>query len=72
MKTYHLGEATVQSVVVSDDWSFMVHFGRAAYCKTDKILSESLRTQAQPIVDQLNSGNLTEESARKQLKKIYM
>lgn len=50
---------------------FMEYFGRAEYDREKPILSESLRTQGQTICDDLNSGAIDEEEARRRLARIY-
>ena len=66
---YAICEGYVQCFVASD--SFMHHFGRAEYDRNRPVLSESLREQAQPIVDRLNDGSMSHEEAKAMLDKIH-
>lgn len=75
---YILTRGTVQPVVYkmsedgdTDTTFFMYHFGRAEYDRTKPIISESIRKQAQPIIDKLNSGELDEKEAINLLDRIY-
>jgi hypothetical protein len=72
MAKYWLGEGTVQPVLVEQDYGIVCHFGRAEYLRELPVLSDSIKKQAQPIVDQLNSGEITEAKAVTKLKKIYL
>jgi polyhydroxyalkanoate synthesis regulator phasin len=49
----------------------MYHFGRCQYDTAKNIISESIKSQAAPIVDKLNSGEMTEDEAKKALDKIW-
>jgi len=72
---YYLTAGTVQPSVVRigdiEHRLFSHHFGRAEYDKYKPVISESIRAQAQPIVDQLNAGMITEAEAIAALDKIY-
>lgn len=72
---YHLTWGTVQCYVHRpgdhETPMFLHFFGRAEYDRNKPVLSESLRKQAEPIVDQLNCGEITEDEAKKALDKIY-
>lgn len=71
---YYLCSGTVQAYVYrmgdSRISGFMCFFGCPKYDSRKPVISESLREQAQPIVDKLNRGEMTEEQARKELDKI--
>lgn len=68
---YYLGAGTVQPVVGRDSPFFLFHFGRAEYQRDLPIVTDSIRTQAQPIVDALNAGTITQDEAIEKLKAIY-
>ncbi len=71
---YILYEGTVQAVAFRQGDAhtnmFSHHFGRAEYDKNKPVISDSIRTQAQPIIDKLNAGEITEDDARKLLDQI--
>lgn len=50
----------------------MCHFGRAQYDRDLPILTDSLREQAQPIVDALNEGRIDTVQAEKLLGRIWI
>lgn len=72
MSKAYLGAGTVQPVVSRSDPWFFHHFGAAEYCRDLPILTDSIRSQAQPIVDRMNAGELTDEQAIAELNRIYM
>lgn len=71
---YKLTAGTVQAMVCGkgSDLStlFTHHFGRAQYDRSKPILTERLAAKAQPIVDALNAGTMSEVDARTELDKI--
>jgi hypothetical protein len=70
-QSYYLTSGTVQAVVASHDTSFYVHFGRAEYQQEKPVVSKSIRRQAQPVIDGLNSGEISENEAKILLEKIW-
>lgn len=68
---YRLSHGTVQCYVARLQPFFMYHFGRCQYDTAKNIISESIKSQAAPIVDKLNSGEMTEDEAKKALDKIW-
>ena len=71
MSRYVLSTGTVQCRVTREEPYFSHHFGRAEYQRELPILTDSIRSKAQPIVDKLNSGELSEDDAVKLLNEIY-
>lgn len=69
-KQYCLTSGTVQPFVVCHEPWFLHHFGPIQYDRDKPVLSESIRQQAQPIVDALNAGTMNSETAKKELNKI--
>lgn len=69
---FNLSAGTVQPVVSRSTPFFMLHFGRAEYDREQPVLSDSIRKQAQPIVDGLNDGTITIDEATKRLQAIYL
>lgn len=49
----------------------MHFFGRAEYQREKPVMSDSIRSQAQPIVDAMNSGTITVEDGLRQLDEIW-
>jgi hypothetical protein len=68
---FHLGAGTVQPLVSRSTPWFCHHFGRAEYDRDKPVVSDSIRQQAQPIIDELNAGTLTIEEAKVKLDKIW-
>ena len=68
---YHVWTGTVQNYVVRTSPFFMYHFGKVEYDMYKPILTDSLRIQGQVICDELNSGQITEDEAKKRLDRIY-
>lgn len=68
---YILTYGTLQKMVVRRSPHFMHFFGIPEYDKNIPVLNDRARAEAQPIVDKLNSGELTEEEAIKLLDKIW-
>jgi hypothetical protein len=56
---YGLGIGTVQCYLGRERPWVMHFFGRAEYSRDRPILSDSIRSQAQPIVDALNAGTMS-------------
>ncbi len=75
-QTYRLCTGGVQCYVAgfktTISTSGIYHFGAPEYDSKRPILSESKHEQAQPIVDALNAGTMTEAEAMKQLDGIYL
>ena len=72
MPKYKIDTGTVQPYVGGfEDAPFIQHFGRPEYDSREPVLPEGLKNQAQPIVDDLNDGKISEEEARSMLKKIW-
>lgn len=69
---YWLSTGTVQCVVRCDNPWWMYHFGHAEYDNQKPILTDSIKRQAQPILDALNAGTMTHEQAEKELDRIWM
>ena len=70
---YRIEKGTVQPFISGFTTSpYIQHFGRAEYDRNKPILSNSLLSQATPIVNDLNLGNISEKEARKKLQKIWM
>ena len=71
---FRITTGTVQCMVVrmGDETLPLLshHFGRPEYDREKPILSDSLREQAQPIVDALNANTLDWETAKKKLDRI--
>lgn len=72
MTKYWLGEGTVQPVLAKKGKGIICHFARAEYARELPVLSESIKAQAQPIVDKLNEKQITEKQAVKELQRIYL
>lgn len=72
VKTYWLTTGTVQPMARSDSPWWCYHFGHAQYDRDKPILTDSIRAQAQPIIDALNAGTMTREEAEKELDKIWL
>lgn len=70
-RRYYITTGTVQCYVKGPAL-FMHHFGRAEYDISKPVLSETLLSQAQPIVDLLNTGDITETDAKALLDKIRL
>jgi len=69
---YTITHGTVQAYVAGFKTSPSIHhFGRPQYDRAIPILTDSLRDQAQPIVDMLNAGTISEATARSMLDKIW-
>jgi len=66
-----LGHGTVQCCVSRVKPYYSKYFGRAEYLREKPVLSESIRSQAQPIVDAMNSGELSIEEAELRLDQIW-
>lgn len=49
---------------------FMEHFGLPEYDMYKPVLKRYMEDRVQPILDGLNNGTLTEDEARKKLKRI--
>lgn len=64
---FSLGEGTVQCYVLRESPWLMHFFGRAEYQREKPVMSDSIRSQAQPIVDAMNSGTITVEDGLRQL-----
>lgn len=64
---YVLTCGTVQCYVARTGGSvtplWIHHFGRVEYDRDKPVLSDRIHKQAQPIVDQLNAGSITQEQA---------
>jgi hypothetical protein len=58
---FHLWVGTVQCFVVRDTPYFWQAFGCAVYDRDKPVLSKGREARAQPIVDRMNSGELTPE-----------
>ncbi len=70
MGVFYLGYGTVQCYILRPSPFFMHHFGRAQYDRRMPILSASIKAQAQPIVDALNTGEMELGQAVNELNKI--
>ena len=73
-KKYYLRSGTVQAFVFRDgggERMFMHFFGRAEYDENIPIITNRMRERVQPILDKLNSGEITEDKAKNELDKIY-
>lgn len=67
-----LTAGTVQWMVHRQRPWYMKHFGHPQYDKHKPVLTDSIREQAQPIVDALNTGQISIAEAEKQLDKIWI
>ena len=71
IRKYSLGVGTVQCYVSGGPSAFFYAFGLAEYDRNRAILSPYREERAQPIVDGLNNGTISENEARKRLKEIW-
>lgn len=71
MPQYYITAGTVQCFACCKNPFWMHHFGRAEYQRELPVMTDSLREQAQPIMDQLNAGTITTKEAEKLLDKIW-
>lgn len=71
-RKFYLGAGTVQPVISRMTPFYCKHFGRAEYDRERPVVSDSIRKQAQPIVDALNNGTMTIAEAEKKLDNIYL
>lgn len=69
---YRLSTGTVQTMLVCESPFCCFHFGAAQYDRNKPILTDSIRSQAQPIVDELNAGDITLDEAKDRLEKIWI
>lgn len=69
---YNIKAGTVQPMVVSDINSphFIQHFGMAEYYVNKSVVKDYHYEHAQPIVNKMNKGIITENEARNLLSKI--
>lgn len=69
---YKFGIGTLQPFIYKPDDLSMpsMWFGLPEYDSRKPVFSDSLRRQAQPILDALNNGTMTEDDARERLKAI--
>jgi hypothetical protein len=59
---FYLCAGTVRPYVYREKPWFMAHFGCAEYERDKDVLSDEQEARAQPIVDRMNSGELTPEA----------
>ena len=69
---FRIGVGIVQCFIIRNSPHFMHHFGGPQYQRELPILTESLKKQAEPIVDALNNGSITVEEAKEKLDKIWI
>ena len=67
--TYRFGIGAVQPYIYDpEDLTTFLWFGAPQYDSRKPVFSESLREQAQPILDALNAGTMTDSEARQELR----
>lgn len=71
LNKYYLSQGTLQACICRKSPHFMYFFGLAQYQRELPIITESMRIRVQPILDGLNSGELTESQAKEMLDKIW-
>lgn len=67
----YLSSGTVQPIVLRHTPWLCHSFGAAQYHRDLPVLTDGVREQAQPIVDRLNAGEITDEQAKAELSKIW-
>lgn len=68
---FYISEGGVQCYIARSTPFTMIHYGRVEYDRDKPILTESLRRQGQEICDKLNAGEMTLNTAKVLLSKIW-
>ena len=68
---FRVGVGTVQCYIVRNTPWLMVHFGRANYDRNTPVYSDSLKSQIEPILAELNNGLISLDEALLHISKIW-